>query len=110
VDSWQSISAGGLHTCGIAASGTNAGETYCWGNGFYGQLGNGGTSNSIILVQVSASTGVDSWQSISAGFEHTCAIAATGTNAGKAYCWGLGGILGIGNNDGHATPVPVSNP
>jgi alpha-tubulin suppressor-like RCC1 family protein len=35
------LSPAGYHTCGI----TTSGAAYCWGYGFYGQIGNGTTSN-----------------------------------------------------------------
>jgi alpha-tubulin suppressor-like RCC1 family protein len=36
---WQRVSIGGSHSCGIDAQGVS----YCWGDGFYGQTGRGGS-------------------------------------------------------------------
>ena len=97
----NSISAGSNHTCAIASS-----AAYCWGYNQQGQLGNGTTSSSNSPVQVS-STGVlagKSINSISAGSNHTCAIAGS-----AAYCWGYNqsGQLGNGTQTDSSTPVTV---
>ena len=42
--------------------------------------------------------------SISAGYEHTCAV----TPAGAAYCWGLDNIGQLGNDSTGAPPKPVA--
>jgi alpha-tubulin suppressor-like RCC1 family protein len=97
----SSISAGSNHTCAIAS-----GAAYCWGNNYWGTLGNGTKTTSILPVQVS-STGVlagKTISSISAGSNHTCAIAS-----GAAYCWGYNqsGQLGNGTQADSSIPVAV---
>jgi large repetitive protein len=110
---WQSISAGSNYTCAIAATGSNAGQAYCWGSDSFGQLGNGAiTGDQPTPSPVSTTTGVNTWQSISAGSNHACAIAATGSNAGQAYCWGSDGFgqLGNGAAGNSNVPSPVTSP
>ena len=62
--SFQSLAAGGSHTCGLFTDGTVS----CWGANNIGQA--------------SAPTG--SFQSISAGYDHSCGVRADGT----ITCWG----------------------
>jgi len=95
----QSISAGGLHTCGVMA----AGAAYCWGWGGLGQLGNGSTTFHDTPVAVSGGL---TFASIAAGRTFTCGV----TTSGAAYCWGVGGNgqLGNGSTAGQTTPVAVS--
>ena len=45
-----------------------------------------------------------SFQSIAAGYYHTCAL----TNEGKAYCWGKGDVGQLGNNSTTSSPIPVA--
>ena len=101
---FSSISAGGGHTCAIGSDGNG----YCWGLGTYGQLGNGGTSQSPtpVLVSRGARNPGVTFISISAGVSHTCAIGSDG----EGYCWGLGtyGRLGNGGTSQSPTPVLVS--
>ncbi len=102
---FKSISAGANHTCGISTNDW----AYCWGEGTYGKLGNGGTANSSIPVAVNQGailSGV-SLISISAGANHTCAIGSNDW----AYCWGQGtyGKLGNGGTAQSTEPVVVSN-
>jgi alpha-tubulin suppressor-like RCC1 family protein len=92
---FQALTAGGFHTCGL----TPAGAVYCWGQGDKGQLGNGDlTSTSRNPVQV---LGGHSFQTISAGWEHTCGL----TSDRLVYCWGSNftGQLGIGAASLNAT-------
>ncbi|MFA5566515.1 MAG: hypothetical protein WDA77_11415, partial [Acidimicrobiia bacterium] len=95
---WAQTSAGGGHTCGL----TTDGDTYCWGNGGIGPLGNGNTNNQNTPVKVS---GNHSFVSITAGYLHTCALIA----AGDVYCWGWNnhGQLGNGNTTNQLAPVKV---
>ena len=76
--SFSSISAGGLHSCGV----TTAGTAYCWGFDASGQLGNGALTG--IFVAPSAVDGGHTFSSIEAGADHNCAL----TTNGQAYCWG----------------------
>jgi alpha-tubulin suppressor-like RCC1 family protein len=109
--SFAVISAGSNHTCGI----TTSGETFCWGLNTKGELGTSATTASCLggtmmcsdfPIAVSAPAGV-TFTTISAGADHTCAIATTGA----AYCWGSDslGQLGTGATGlGGPAPVPVS--
>ena len=97
--SFQSITAGGAHTCAL----TTTGHAYCWGLNFAGQLGNNSTTNSLTPVAVQMPAGVARFQSIAAGGLHTCALTTTG----KAYCWGQGGNGQLGNNSTTNSSIPV---
>src|SRR6266851_1075825 len=86
------ISAGYHQTCAL----DTAGAAYCWGNDFFGQLGNGTNTSSAVPVAV-ATSGVLAGQAlaqISTNFFQTCAVS----RAGADHCWGsnLYGELGDG--------------
>ena len=90
------------HTCVIASDN----QTYCWGNGVSGQLGNNIAASSKVPVAVYTS-GVLSGKTISSisnGMFHTCAIA----NDSQLYCWGLDTSGQLGNNLTVNSPVPVA--
>ncbi len=93
------ISAGNSHSCGLSSTG----QAYCWGEGTFGQLGNGAIISTTTPSPVS---GGHTFSSISAGSRHTCAL----TTAGAAYCWGddFRGQLGNGAINSTTTPSPVS--
>ncbi len=96
---FKAISAGWGHTCGILTNGT----AYCWGDGYFGRLGNGGTDNKKNPFPVNLS---EPFKAISTSWEHSCGILENGT----AYCWGQGqgGKLGYGWIDNHYSPVMVN--
>ena len=96
----STISSGHYHTCATKTDGT----TWCWGQNYYGQLGDGSLTNSSTPVQVLGLTDVSA---ISGGHRHTCAIKTDKT----AWCWGCNeyGQLGNGTNDDTNTPVQVLN-
>ncbi|MEO8107319.1 MAG: RCC1 repeat-containing protein [Actinomycetes bacterium] len=85
------IDAGYAHVCAL----DTAGRVYCWGNNFYGELGNGLTKNraSPVAVDVSGALAGKTLADISAGDATTCAVSS----AGRAYCWGDGGSGQIGD-------------
>ena len=76
------LSSGDKHTCAILDNGAVS----CWGRGYYGQLGNGGTSDkSTPTLTSSLGTGRTA-VALSSGEEHTCAIL----DNGAVSCWGRG--------------------
>src|SRR3989339_351237 len=95
------ISAGYYHTCGIRASDS---RVLCWGNGDYGQLGDGSNATHNVLYP-NVTTDNSSYSSISARQSHTCGIRQ---NDSRVLCWGNGdyGQLGDGSTSAHS----VSNP
>jgi alpha-tubulin suppressor-like RCC1 family protein len=103
---WSQFSAGGRHTCALDESAT----AYCWGDGGWGALGNGGLARVDVPLPV-ATAGVLRGRTltrISAGGYHTCAL----DNQGAAVCWGDGshGQLGDGGSAVRRTAVDVAMP
>lgn len=93
--SWDVMSAGDSHSCGI-----RAGELYCWGSGTDGRLGLGDTLERLVPTQVGA---LDTWSQLDVGKSHSCAISG-----GSLYCFGENdeGELGQGNH-GNGTELQV---
>jgi alpha-tubulin suppressor-like RCC1 family protein len=115
------VAAGTEHTCALLSDGT----VECWGESYYGQLGNGSATGpqtcgsagacSTTPVAVSGLTGV---RAIAAGDSHNCALLSDRT----VQCWGDNtfGQLGDGMSTGpqscsaggtfgcSSTPVTVS--
>ncbi len=96
---YRSLAAGWAHSCGIGMDGA----AYCWGKADDGQLGAGWVGNSSPLP-VAVAGGI-TFQSLSAGFGHTCGL---GTD-GKAYCWGSS-FYGQLGEDIQSSNVPVRVP
>ena len=101
-EDWVSVTAGGNHTCGIRSSG----RLYCWGQDFYGQLGDGG-ANTNRAAPVEVAGGRTDWVSVTAGGNHTCARTA----GKRSFCWGSGLHGQLGDNQigsERAAPVEVA--
>ena len=100
---WAHIAAGFAHNCGIRTGGT----LWCWGYGFFGQLGTGGTTGQDLPRQV-ITPAAGGWASVTAGGDHTCATRTGGT----LWCWGANGVgqLGIGGTTGQDLPRQVITP
>jgi alpha-tubulin suppressor-like RCC1 family protein len=90
------VSAGDHFSCARLSSG----GVKCWGNGFFGQLGNGAMNNSKTPVDVS---GVSAATAIASGATHSCVI-----DGGAVKCWGLGQYGQIGGSDDSATAIAVA--
>lgn len=95
---WATVSTGRDHTCGTRADGT----LWCWGDDYYGQVGDGKKKNRGFPVQVGRSS---TWGGVSAGGESTCARRTVGT----LWCWGWNrlGQLGDGTTTDRRTPVRI---
>ena len=92
---------GGSHTCSL----DNLGDAYCWGFNSLGQLGDGGTADSLVPVAVDTGgvlAGKNLTQ-ITTGGGHTCTL----DTAAAVYCWGWNLFGEIGDNSTTSSDVPV---
>ncbi len=100
-DTWTSLDAGFLHTCGSTADGT----AWCWGQNDHGQLGNGTSTTTYFPVpEPTELEGV--WTTVDAGFDGSVGTRATGF----AWAWGDGthGQTGQGASGLATTPLQVA--
>ena len=97
------LSSGTHHTCAILDNGSVS----CWGDGYYGQLGNGGTSDKYTPTLTSSLGTGRTAVALSSGGYHTCAIL----DNGDVSCWGWGyyGQLGNGGTSQQNTPTLTSS-
>jgi hypothetical protein len=77
---FQSLSAGRYHTCGVDLSGA----AYCWGDNGYGALGIGTAGNTVYPTPQPV-VGTLKFSSIEVGNYTTCAREISGV----IYCWGV---------------------
>ena len=97
------ITTGAYHTCALISDGT----VTCWGNNYYGLLGNGSNTDSNVPVAVTGGALTNKTVTdITAGYGHTCALIADGT----VTCWGYNsdGELGGGDTSNRNVPVAVA--
>jgi alpha-tubulin suppressor-like RCC1 family protein len=94
-----SVSAGMAHVCVLGEDAT----PYCWGNNYYGQVGDGSVQTRSSPAPVAGLAGRVVFLSAS-GF-HSCAVDVDGV----AWCWGQNefGQLGDGTTDDRAVPTRV---
>ena len=99
------IDSGFQHACAVLGTGT----AVCWGSDGNGRLGNGAvTGNQGTPTPVALPAGRRA-VSISAGWEHTCAVL----DDGSAACWGADGSERLGNGavaGDQQLPSPVALP
>lgn len=91
---FQSLSAGTEHTCGV----TTSGDLYCWGSNERGQLGIG-AAPSMSARPIAAGDGLE-FALITAGGSHTCGL----TTGGQAYCWGANDFGQLGTDSPSTAP------
>jgi alpha-tubulin suppressor-like RCC1 family protein len=102
---FRELSAGAYHTCGI----TLDGAAYCWGENRWGQLGIGDVPYNNMESGRDLASAVDmatTWAHIAAGWQHTCAITASGVT----YCWGRNDIARQLGDDSDATHRGIPGP
>ena len=92
--------AGGSHSCALSGKGV----LWCWGANDSGQLGTGGTRDSLLPVKVEWASEKPG-QMVATGYAHTCAVDI----AGGLFCWGDNslGQLGIPGEVHHFYPIKV---
>jgi alpha-tubulin suppressor-like RCC1 family protein len=98
ITNFASVDAGAYHTCAVLADGT----ARCWGQGTFGQLGNGSTTGQLSPVGVLLS-GTDRAKAIDVGDYHSCALIVNGT----VRCWGANTTGQLGNNTTTNSSMPV---
>lgn len=101
---FRGINLGTHHICAV----TFSDDAYCWGSNFYGQVGDGTTSQRYQPVRV---TGGLKFKSVTANTYsyHSCGVTPTN----RAYCWGQNnGQVGNGTTayPGQLTPAAVAAP
>lgn len=96
------IDGGRWFTCGVSTGG----QAWCWGDGYYGQRGDGQEGNTDGVPTPQLVQGGHTFTEISAGLEHACALDTDG----KAWCWGNNTYGQLGNDEQVVVmgePVPV---
>ncbi|WP_412471163.1 hypothetical protein [Halobacteriovorax sp. RT-2-4] len=74
---WSKIVGGSQHSCGI----TTQSKLYCWGEGWYGEIGYGVDEPKYIPHIVD---GEKTWKDVAPGYRITCGI----DGSDDMYCWG----------------------
>ena len=96
---YRTISAGDNHSCGI----TSDNDLLCWGWNTHGQVGDGTTTDRSKPVSVVTPPNV-TFDGISLGEDRACAVSTVGS----VYCWGYGGLGGIGNGSTSTVYLPTT--
>jgi len=86
-------------SCGVTVDGI----IYCWGNGSFGTMGDGGSPDpsGTVLHRVAGNL---TWSTVAAGGTHVCGL----TTAGAPYCWGWGEAGALGNGSSGNGAISLS--
>ncbi len=95
---YRQVVAGNVHSCAR----TSGGSALCWGDDFFGQLGN--DTARVDSQSPVAIAGVTNVSALGSGNNHTCAVTSDRT----MFCWGINlwGNIGTGGTSTEE-PVPV---
>jgi alpha-tubulin suppressor-like RCC1 family protein len=99
---FKEIDGGNWFTCGLSTGG----QAWCWGDGYFGQRGDGQEGYTDGVPRPQAVLGGHTFRTLSAGFEHACGLDVDG----KAWCWGNNTYGQLGNDERVVVmgePVPV---
>jgi len=105
---WVAVATGAGHSCGIRVTG-GARRLYCWGRTTSGVLGIGDPADmtpETTPVEVRADT--TTWQTVTTGQHHTCALVDLGSGGLEALCWGFGGFGATGTGSMAQSNVPTA--
>jgi alpha-tubulin suppressor-like RCC1 family protein len=91
------VSAGGALTCILI----HGGAVKCWGDNFFGELGNSSLRSSSTPVSVGGIMGAIA---VNSGYKHSCAVLTAGTMS----CWGTNDVGELGNGSLTSSSSPVS--
>ncbi|MCK7594613.1 hypothetical protein [Pseudomarimonas salicorniae] len=99
---YEQVAGGSFHSCGR----TREGRVRCWGANNQQQLGNGVDPLPLRLAPVDVAGLALGAQAVAVGFDHSCAITASG----GVKCWGYNqeGQLGDGSGQNQDRAVDVS--
>lgn len=87
-ETFTAVETGWSHTCALS----DAGEIYCIGDNYVGQIGDGTTDFAEDWTAVPHPTG-GTWTELATGVEFNCAL----DSAGDVYCWGYDGDGQLGD-------------
>jgi len=95
---WAQVSGGSYHSLALKADGS----LWAWGWNFFGQLGDGTTTDHYSLVRIGTAS---DWAQVSAGHSHSLAVKADGS----LWAWGLNneGQVGDGTATDQYAPVQI---
>lgn len=89
---------------------TSEGRVFTWGSNYYGQLGDGTTTNRVVPTDITAHFGLEEGEtviSMSLGRNHSQAL----TSEGRIFTWGENwyGQLGDGSTTDSYTPIDITH-
>jgi alpha-tubulin suppressor-like RCC1 family protein len=99
---WEAVDAGPAHTCAVAGT-----QTYCWGEGSKGSLGNGASSDSSSPQPVSLAQTLNL---LATGNDFSCGSVNT-SDGFQIYCWGTNdsALLLTGGGDVNVPTLVTTN-